>query len=113
MAKNQNAYEQFMNVDYASLSDWIFSFSGYEYAVVGSLIGIIIASPLNLNQQNSIGNFFELIGQTILTINAQEINRRSGNTPNNIGNQQDTYYRINNLEQEIRRLREELNNLKK
>lgn len=107
MSQNQNPFDDFVNVDYASLSDWIFSFTGTEYAIVGALLGILIASPLNINQQNSIGNFLELIGQTILAINAQEINRRTKNS-SGVGYQntnQDIIFRLHKLEEELNKMK--------
>lgn len=42
-----------------------------EVGVLGSAIGIIICQGLTPSQQNTIGNFFELIGQVVLAIGAQ------------------------------------------
>lgn len=122
--EKEKPYDQFVNVDYASLSDWLFSFTGYEYGIVGAFIGLLIAAPLNINQQNSIGNFFELVGQMILTINAQEITRRAqinandieiNQRQNTINNQNNTTYndKIASLEQEIIKLKEEISKIRK
>ena len=59
------------NFDFCSFSNWLSTLNPYEFTLVATIIGFIISPSLTLNQQNSIGNFFELLGQVILTINAQ------------------------------------------
>lgn len=54
--------------------NYFFSLSPYEFSILANLIGIFLTIPLDVNQQNSLGNFFELIGQQILTIQAQNYN---------------------------------------
>jgi len=66
-----DAYEDFMSQDFSCLADWIYSLNAYEFTLVATLIGFIIAPSLSINQQNSLGNFFEQIGQTLLTITSQ------------------------------------------
>lgn len=66
-----NQFQQFESINFSSFSDWLFSLSAYEFTIMGAALGLIIAKPLTINQQNSLGNFFELVGQIILTINAQ------------------------------------------
>ncbi|MFZ5969883.1 MAG: hypothetical protein ACOYVK_22205 [Bacillota bacterium] len=50
----------------------LFNLSASQFALLASILGIGVANNLNSNQQNSLGNFFESLGQTILTVNAQE-----------------------------------------
>lgn len=45
-----------------------------ELATLATIIGIIIASKLNINQQNVVGNFLDGVGQTIFIIAAQAQN---------------------------------------
>ncbi len=40
--------------------------------VIANILGIAIASKLPFNTQNAVGNFFELLGQVIITFNAQQ-----------------------------------------
>lgn len=68
---NDQCFENFINQDFETFSDWLFSLNAYEFTAIATLIGFIISPTLTLNQQNSLGNFFELLGQVILTINAQ------------------------------------------
>lgn len=42
------------------------------FATLSSLVGLISAQNLPFNLQNAIGNWFELLGQVILTYNAQQ-----------------------------------------
>ena len=43
----------------------------YEFATISTILGLLISTGLTVPEQNSIGNWFEAIGQIILTINAQ------------------------------------------
>lgn len=72
--------------------DYLFSINPYELSLLANILGIILTIPLNANQQNTLGNFFELIGQQILTIQAQNANL-SPNQSSNID--------INSLLQQI------------
>lgn len=72
MAINNSSMNQFINNDYNSLCDFLFSFSGNEFAIIASIAGYIIAQNLQIDQMNSLGNFFELLGQFMLSIAAQE-----------------------------------------
>jgi hypothetical protein len=49
----------------------IFSLAPTSYALLASLIGVLLSCNLNLEQQNSFGNFLLSIGQTVLTAAAQ------------------------------------------
>ncbi len=66
----------------AKLNEILTSLSPYEFATLGFVIGVILSDGLNSNQLNSLGNLYELIGQTILTIQAQVQDGSSiSNTP--------------------------------
>lgn len=43
-----------------------------QFALLANLIGIAFAKNLNSDQQNSLGNFFMSIGQSLATFNAQQ-----------------------------------------
>lgn len=60
--------------------NYFFSLNPYELAFLANLIGTFLTIPINSNQQNTLGNFFELIGQQILMIQAQ--NSTLNETPN-------------------------------
>lgn len=71
---NQNEMNDFGNISCNAFINLLLSLSEYELAFLGSAIGLLIAPTMTINQQASIGNFFELIGQVLLTTNAQAIN---------------------------------------
>jgi len=73
-------YEEFVNQDFSSFSDWLFSLDAYEFSLIAAAIGFAISKNLTVNQQNSLGNFFELAGQVMLTINAQAATRQQQNS---------------------------------
>ena len=120
---NNEAFRNFVNSDYNMLARWLNTLDPYEFTIIGVIIAFLIAPTLNPNQQNSIGNFLEVIGQTLLTISAQEITvlqANKGNTTsngefdtfngnNNINGNINLNNEINNLRQEINRLRNEIN----
>ncbi len=70
---DNKSYKEFMNQDFKSFSDWLFSLGTYEFSAIGSILGFAISKGLTINQLNSLGNFFSLIGQILQTINAQSI----------------------------------------
>ena len=64
-------FSKFVNQDYKSFSKWLFSLNAYEFTLIATVAGFLISPTLTINEQNSLGNFFELLGQVVLTINAQ------------------------------------------
>lgn len=58
-----------------------------QFTVLSSLLGLLLAQNLDLNQQNSLGNFIESLGQTILAFAAQgqllQSNNQNGNDYDN------------------------------
>ncbi len=61
----------FLNQDFVSFSKWLYTLNPYEFTFIATVLGFIISPSLTINEQNSLGNFFELLGQVILTVNAQ------------------------------------------
>ena len=67
-----NKLEQLINTEYIkNLSSFILSLSSFEFVTAGTLAGYIISSVLTTQEQNSVGNWLELVGQIVLTFNAQ------------------------------------------
>lgn len=94
------------NYDFSEFADWLFSLSGTDFVIIGTIAALLISNRLTLNQQNSIGNFFDLVGEAILTFNAQEITRYERTTnPNNLS--------IGDLNNKINYLYNELMKIKK
>lgn len=54
-----------------NLSSLILKLSPFEFVTVGTIIGYLLSVNLTVTEQNSLGNWFELVGQIILTFNAQ------------------------------------------
>ena len=87
----------------------------------GVIAAYLIAPSLNANQQNSIGNFLEEIGQIILTIAAQNITVRQAfsNNTESVGNFDSSNTSPGNSSQninyqnEIARLNQEIEYLKR
>ena len=48
------------------------------FVIIGEILGAIMAGNLPFNLQNAIGNWFELLGQVILTYNSQQQYYQSG-----------------------------------
>ncbi len=107
---DKSEFEKFMSQDFNSFSSWLFSLNSYEFTFIASLAGFAIAPSLTLNEQNSLGNFFELLGQVILTINAQ------GSTLKQKKAQKSSIKHgreLETLEQEILKLKDEVIKLRK
>ena len=101
MNNNNSSY------DFKNFASWLFSLSSLDFVVIGTISGILIAKNLTINEQNTMGNFFELVGQVLLTINAQEI------TLGNNNNCECSNSSIDDLNKKIEYLYNELNKLKK
>lgn len=100
-----NEYQKFINQDFDSFSNWLFSLNAYEFSLIATIIGFVISPTLTVNQQDSLGNFFELLGQVILTINAQNVTLyQSGLSQSGIKPQME----CQNLEEEIILIKKEL-----
>lgn len=74
---NINSFNKYSKEDLIGFSKFLDSLTPLEFTTLGCIIGIIIASSLNNNEQNSVGNFLELVGQVILTNQAQEVLRQN------------------------------------
>ena len=64
-------YSMFETEKLKSLAKWLYTLSPIEISTIGCIIGLIGSEALTVNEQNVIGNFLELIGQILLTSNAQ------------------------------------------
>ncbi|HOQ02194.1 MAG TPA: hypothetical protein PK604_15540 [Acetivibrio clariflavus] len=59
-----------------------FSLPPKQFALLSSLIGILLIDNLDLNQQNALGNFIVNVGQAILTSAAQAQTLQNNNSQN-------------------------------
>lgn len=106
---SENSYKDFINQDFSGLARWIYSLNGYEFTLVSTLIAFLIAPRMSINEQNSLGNFFEQMGQTLLTIAAQNqtIKHKSRQISTMSSNNTD------DLREEIRKIKQELYQLRR
>lgn len=58
-------------INYKRFSNFLFKLNPYEYSTIAFIMGIIISSQLTTSEQNSLGNWLQLIGQTLETMSAQ------------------------------------------
>ena len=86
---------------FKSFAEWLNNLSPFEFTTLGTITGYLISSVLTVNEQNSIGNWFELVGQIILTFNAQGSNLQSSNNQD----YSNLYNKIQSLENEINKLK--------
>jgi hypothetical protein len=66
-----NAHSNDTTNPFKNFAGWLTSMNPYEFATISTVLGLLISTGLTVPEQNSIGNWFEAIGQIILTINAQ------------------------------------------
>lgn len=85
------------------LIESFFSLRPTQFALLSSLLGILLTVNLDLDQQNSLGNFIVNIGQAILTSAAQGQALQSSNSQNKCIQQ-----KIDKLKQQICELEQEL-----
>ena len=74
-----------------------------QFTLLAYLFGVLVADNLNSNEQNSIGNFFEALGQSILTINAQQQLQQSQQE-----NQQQVLQQIDLMKKQLELLEKQL-----
>lgn len=120
---DNKTFNNFINQDYNGLSNFLNTLDPYELSLFGSIAAYLIAPNLNANQQNSIGNFLEQIGQILLTIAAQQItvtqaqsnntqsmgNFDAANTSPGNNNQNNILSEIQKINQEIEIIKRKLN----
>jgi hypothetical protein len=98
--QNNRSFNEFTNVDYDGLLDYFATLSGEEYLIISALLALVIARSVSTStKQNSLGNFFVQLGQSIITITAQDLTRNPSNTTN----------RLKNIEEQIEYIKRRLN----
>lgn len=81
------------------LSSLLLRLNPYEFTALSIILGTIFTEGLNSNQMQALGNFFESIGQTMITIGMQTQNLN------------DTYNIQWNYEEMISILKSKINNI--
>lgn len=69
---------------FSKLSELILNLNPFEFTAISIILGYIFSENLDSNQVQSLGNFFESIGQTMLTIGMQMQNLQGGYQDNDI-----------------------------
>lgn len=96
---NGDNYKQFKDMSCKSFIDYLLSIESNELTLLAIGLGYLLSYNIDYNKQNSLGNFLELMGQTLLTISAQ--NMVLDPSPTRVELQQ----QINELKMEINRLK--------
>lgn len=78
---NDFDFSKFKDFSISSLKEKILSLKGEELSIVACILAFVLTSNTTINEQNSIGNFFELVGQFILTSAAQNYKLKSQSSP--------------------------------
>lgn len=63
--------EKYNQEEIKNFASWILSLTPLEFTNLATITGYIIAMSLTTIEQNSIGNWLEMVGQIILTFNSQ------------------------------------------
>jgi len=100
---NTDGLYEFGDMSCNAFVDLLLSVNEYELSIIAFAIGMLLSPTITTNQQNALGNFFELIGQTLLTVNAQVINLQP-NAPSRL----EINEKIKRLERELQELKNSL-----
>ena len=91
----------------------VFNIDPYSFTTSAFIIGLILAKELSIEEQDSIGNWLQLIGLTMQTYASQNVtlavNRDSTSNDSKDKNSSD----IETLKETIKRMEEELDKLYK
>jgi hypothetical protein len=75
---NNNATSNSCNMGCSDIPNGFQSLNPELFTIIGEILGNILAGSTPSNVQNSLGNWLELVGQAILTYNAQQQYFESG-----------------------------------
>ena len=96
-------YNQFSKMNCSSFIEYLLSLSANELSLLAIGLGFLLSANIDNNQQSSLGNFFELIGQLLLTLSAQNLNLYP-----NYSNNTDLAIKVSMLEKEIELLKKSI-----
>lgn len=69
---NNNATNNSCNMGCSDIPNGFQSLDPELFIVIGEILGNIVAGSIPFNVQNAVGNWLQLVGQAILTYNAQQ-----------------------------------------
>ena len=82
--------------------------SSNNYSITAFTIGLILSEGLNASEQNSLGNWFMLVGQTLCTKASQQ---QVLNNRNNTSNSSNSHIINDNLRESANNIKKEVNNI--
>lgn len=97
---NNFDYNSFKDMNCNNFIDYLLTLNANELSLLAVGLGFLLSANIDANKQSSLGNFFELIGQLLLTISAQNIQLHTY-----CCNSIDLERKIHMLEKEIERLK--------
>lgn len=97
---NNFDYNNYKDMTCNSFINYLLTLSANELTLLAVGIGFLLSANIDANKQNSLGNFFELIGQLLLTLSAQNIELQP-----DYPSRQEIQQQINYLKQEIEKLK--------
>ena len=110
MVESKNIFKKAPGVQSGSsnqedtLNSGLFSLPPVQFSLLASLIGILLIYYLDINQQNSLGNFFVSLGQSLLTAASQGELLQEGTQSNDHIRQQ-----IQIIKKQLHEVEQELN----
>lgn len=90
-----------------SLSKLLLTLNPFEFATLAFILGTIVSEGLNSKELNSLGNFYNLLGETMQTIGTQAQTIESRNQY-----QANVAFSIDTLKNKIENLEEIINKFK-
>lgn len=69
---NNNTENNSNNTEYCDIPNGFQSLNPELFIIIGEVLGNIVAGSIPFNVQNAVGNWLQLVGQAILTYNAQQ-----------------------------------------
>lgn len=75
-----------------------------QFTLIASILGVLLNHDLDVNEQNSLGNFLVSVGQTMLTAAAQALNQEAHPSKSSICKQ------IDKMSEELDSLKKQLRN---
>lgn len=66
-----------------NLSQLLLALNPFEFATLAYVIGVLLCDGLNANEQSSLGNFYNLLGEVMQTVGAQGQNLNSSASTQN------------------------------
>lgn len=85
--------------NYQKFADLISQLTPFEFTLIGTIVAYILTIDLTPTQQNAFGNWLELVGQVMLTYNAQATVNITNDEYNSLLND------IENLKREVENLK--------